>query len=334
MTTMEVRRRAQFVLIACSLWTIPHATGIAQEAATDESVTRPVISEDVAPLIPIEPVASDGHRGEGYMRRPPGDGPYPAVVFVHGGLSRRPTDYLQGYSRRAHPSRFLADGFVVAVITYRSRDVDPQSSVSSEDVLAAVEFLKELPYVDPQSVVVRGTSGGGDLALEVAAMTGLAAIIAEEPATMLFTGVMNTGEPKAEDTYSPRDSLIFTDDPWRYYTEERQEFTREKLQRIGSPILIVQGTPFDRSTPTFRPDVNRFNAAVLIPELYAAGKEFDVHTYSGEPHSFAFYSEPARTPRPAVALEAYEAMIEWLMPHLSTKPVPIEPSLIQYTQWP
>jgi hypothetical protein len=173
------------------------------------------------------------------------------------------------------------------------------------------------------------------LAFEVAAMTELAAIIAEEPATMLFTGVMNKDGPKAGDTYDARDSEIFMEDPWRFYTRERQEFTREKLGRISNPILIVQGTPWDRSGgPPRGPDVNRFNAAILIPELYAAGKNFDVHTYPGEPHSFAFYSDPDRTPRPAVALEAYQAMIEWLVPHLPTKPVPIEPSLIQNTPWP
>ena len=331
---MKARPCPWFLPIVCLLWAVPLAAVSAQEAATDDPVSRPVVSQDISPLIRIEPVASDGHRGEGFMRRPPGDGSYPAVVFVHGGLNQRPTDYLLDYSQRAHPSRFLADGFVVAVITYRSRDVDPQSRVSSEDVLAAVEFLKDLPFVDPQSVVVRGTSGGGDLALEVATMTELAAIIAEEPATMLFTGMMNKDEPKAGDTYSALDSSIFTDNPWRYYTGERQEFTREKLRRIGNPMLIVQGTPFDRTTPPRGPDVNRFNAAVLMPELYAAGKQFDVHTYPGEPHSFAFYSERRRTPRPAVALEAYEAMTEWLMPHLSTKPVPIEPSLIQYAPWP
>ena len=39
--------------------------------------------------------------------------------------------------------------------------------------------------VDPSSIVVSGCSGGGDLALEIAAATDVAAIATEEPATVL-----------------------------------------------------------------------------------------------------------------------------------------------------
>ncbi len=39
-------------------------------------------------------------------------------------------------------------GYVVAIITYRSRDHDPQSTVSLEDCLAAVDHLRRLPCVD------------------------------------------------------------------------------------------------------------------------------------------------------------------------------------------
>jgi dipeptidyl aminopeptidase/acylaminoacyl peptidase len=75
-------------------------------------------------------------------------------VWIHGGLSTRPEAELRDYARSSNPSRFLAAGYVVAVITYRSRDEDPQTSVSLEDSLAAVDHLRRLPYVDPRSVVV------------------------------------------------------------------------------------------------------------------------------------------------------------------------------------
>ena len=326
MIAMKAVPQAWFMRIAFLLWVVSLSAVTAQETVTDELVTRPVVSEDVSPLMPIEPVASDGYRGEGYMRRPPGDGPFPAVVFVHGGLTRWPTDDLLNYSHRAHPSRFLAAGFVVAVVTYRSRDDDPQSDVSRKDVVAAIDQLKALPYVDSASLVVRGTSGGGDLALAVAATTDVAAIIAEEPASIMFTGIWNEESPKAGDRYTPRDGNEIFENPSAYYTDEWKRHTQAKIASINAPILIVQGHPSR--------NINSFNAAVLLPELAAAGKTFDVHEYAEEPHSFAFYSQPGRTPRPSVALKAYEAMVEWLMPHLATKPVPIEPSLVQYSQWP
>ena len=65
--------------------------------------------------------------------------------------------------------------------------------------MAAVEYLQRLPYVNAASVGVYGCSGGGDLALAVAAEKPVAAIVAEEPASMLFTGVFNNASPKGHD---------------------------------------------------------------------------------------------------------------------------------------
>src|SRR2546428_337512 len=59
---------------------------------------RPIISEDAAPLEPITPTAQDGSRGEGFLRKPPGAGPFPAVVLIHPGITRWPTDRLRQYA--------------------------------------------------------------------------------------------------------------------------------------------------------------------------------------------------------------------------------------------
>ena len=100
------------------------------------STTRPVISEEVAPLEAIAPVAKDGHQGEAFLRKPPGKGPFPAVVIVHGGSTTIPTAALKKFALGTWPSRFLAAGYVVVVPTFRSRVVDPQTRDSLDDVLA------------------------------------------------------------------------------------------------------------------------------------------------------------------------------------------------------
>jgi hypothetical protein len=41
----------------------------------------PTISQEVAPLEAIVPVAKDGHKGEAYVRKPPGKGSFPAVLI-------------------------------------------------------------------------------------------------------------------------------------------------------------------------------------------------------------------------------------------------------------
>src|SRR5262249_557161 len=146
-------------------------------------------------------------------------GPFPAVVLIHGGLTTLPSERLHEYAlTSALPSRFLAAGYVVATITYRSRDIDLQSRVSLDDSLAAVEHLQPLPFVHVASVGVYGCSGGGDLALAVAAEKPVAAIVAEEPATILFTGVFNNSSPKAGERYTPQDSAPIFENPKRYYT--------------------------------------------------------------------------------------------------------------------
>ena len=113
---------------------------------------RPVISEELAPVEAIAPVAADSHVGEGFLRKPPGSGPFPAVVLIHGGLSTWNTERLREFANHVLASRFLAAGYVVASITYRSRAADPQSAVSLTDSLAAVDYLKQLSYVDANSV--------------------------------------------------------------------------------------------------------------------------------------------------------------------------------------
>ena len=303
------------LLIACITSVLTTPLGLGQV----ERITRPTVSEKTSPLEAIAPVAHDGYRGQAFLRKPPGGGPFPAVVMIHGGLTTRPSERLHEYATSALSSRFLAAGYVVATITYRSRDIDPQSRVSLDDSLAAVEYLQRLPYVNAASVGVYGCSGGGDLALAVAAEKPVAAIVAEEPATILFTGVFNNASPKAGERYTAQDSAPIFENPKRYYTEEHQRLTREKIARIQSPILILQG---DVKTVLA---VNDFNAAVLIPELQSAGKAVEVITYPGEPHCFAMLSRPAS---PASALKAFRDSDAFFRQHVATQPKPIAPTLI------
>ena len=189
----------------------------------------------------IAPIAKDGHKGVGFLRKPTGKGPFPAVVLLHWGFGGLPAEQVKNSALDTWASRYLADGYVVATITYRKRDADPQSTEAVEDVLAVIEHLRKIPYVDPKSIVLNGTSGGGDLALSVAAATDLAAIVPEEPASFMFTGILNKRFPKKGDVYTVADAEPIRADPKKYYTPECQKLTRERIARIKCPILIIQG---------------------------------------------------------------------------------------------
>ena len=288
---------------ACLPLLIAAASLRAGQSSSAEMVLRPVISEDVAPVEPVAPTAADGHVGEAFLRKPPGEGPFPAVVLIHGGAPRWPTSELREFAVHTHASRFLEAGYVVAVITRRDLDLNPAATEEQGavlDAIAAVDYLKGLPSVDPESIVLRGTSVGGYLALEIGAARRVAAIMVEEPFSMPFVGVGPGGDAVE-----------------RYRASGRND----KIQRLESPILLVRG---DQT-----PNINDFNRDVLIPALRSEGKLLEVLTYPGELHSFAFYNNSERTPRPAVALEAFREIDAFFREHVATRPSPLDPALVE-----
>jgi acetyl esterase/lipase len=278
-------------------------------------VLRPAIAEAASPIESISPVARDGYPGSGFLRTPPDSGPFPAVVIAHPGLTALSPDELRRLTLDAPPpSRFLAAGYAVAVVTYRSRDVDPRSPASAADVMAAVDYVRGRRDVDAKSVALFGCSGGGDLALEVAAATELAAVVVEEPATVTFAGLLTRDSPRRGERFTPRDATPILANPAAYLTPERREAAREKLRRIHAPLLFVQGDP----SP-----LNRFNQELLFPELRALGTPFEVRSYPG-PHCFAFQG----VDQPVAALEAFEQIEAFIRRHVAVQPRPVPAAAI------
>jgi len=256
-------------VIACLALPVGASTLRAQQPGPGEVVMRPVISEEVAPVEAIAPVAADGYAGEAFLRKPPGEGPFPVVVLIHGGAPRWPTGELREFAVHTHASRFLEAGYVVAVITRRDLNLALPSTEEQEPVRDAV-----------------------------------AAIMVEEPFSMPFVGLGGGG--------GSRDLVEL------YRTSGNDE----KIARLDSPILLVRGDQM--------PNINGFNRDVFIPALEAAGKSLKVSTYPGELHSFAFYDNAERTPRPAVALEAFGEIDAFFRQHVRTEPSPFDPSLVEH----
>ena len=315
---------ARTILAALTVAVAAVYPAIGQPVKVDPE-TRPEVAESDSPLTAIAPVAEDGHRGSAFLRKPPGDGPFPAVVIIHPGITTLPDTYLREYMlRAAPPSRFLAAGYVVALTTYRSRDDDPQSPVSARDVAATLDHTRKLGYVDSDSIGLIGCSGGGDLALEIAIRTDVAAIVIEEPASMMFTGVFNRDSPKAGERFTPQDSFPIMESPVQHYTEEYKKLTQTKIVPLEAPVLLVQG---DAMSP-----LNRWNAAVLVPELQRAGKQVVVKTYPGERHCFAW---DGRMPdgswrHGAPAADAFVVADEFFRGHFATQPRPIGAERLRY----
>jgi acetyl esterase/lipase len=304
-------------------------------AEAQSVVMRPAVSEAACPLEVITPVARDGHRGLAVLRKPPGPGPFPVAIWVHGGITTVPLDRLQASARDgATYTRLLAAGYVMVGPTYRSRDEDPQSPMSLRDLSATLEHLRKLPYADAGSIVVGGCSGGADLVLELASQTSIAAVVAEEPASMLMAGMANSSIPKKGPRYTAEDWSFLIDNPKQYYTPQYQKILKAKVAKITAPILMVQGSVDRKELP-----INRFNAEVLVPELRAANKTLEVRSYEGQDHCFCIGSGLPRNrgrvtqaAAPSAALDAFRDIDAFCRKHLRTQPKEIDPRFV--TQLP
>lgn len=250
-------------------------TPLAKSGGKETTATYPQVSEKVSPVEAISVPGKAGNKINVVVRKPPGDGPFPAIVILHGGLLERPVEYLKSQALNAPThARFLAAGYVTVTPSFRSRQQNPQSREPLDDCLTVIEHVKRMPQVHAGSVVVMGGSGGGTLALELAGETELCAVAAGEPASILFTGMLTSSaddlRPLMEKTMS---------EPRTFYTPALQKFTREKIARIRCPVFIGHG---DQHI------INKINHEIMIPELRTAGKELLVIAYPGQPHGFYF----------------------------------------------
>jgi dienelactone hydrolase len=104
---------------------------------------------------------------EGYLSKPDGDGPFPAVVSLHG------CSGLSSSSRMAEADFFNALGYVSFVVDSFSTRRIVEACVSPipnrhADALGALRYLSKLPFVDAKRIALIGRSQGGIVALQVA----------------------------------------------------------------------------------------------------------------------------------------------------------------------
>jgi carboxymethylenebutenolidase len=136
-----------------------------------------IASISVAQSEPEEVVFLSAKRGlHGFLWKPEGAGPFPAIVWNHGsekmpgsqpalakfytahsyvffaphrrGQGRSPGDYIQDLVAQAPPAE-------------RARRMVELQQVEVEDVVAALNYLKSQPFVAPARIAISGCSYGG-----------------------------------------------------------------------------------------------------------------------------------------------------------------------------
>lgn len=276
----------------------------------------PRVPQEVSPLQVIEAVALDGRPAHAVVRLPPGPGPFPVVMLIHGGLKERPMEWLKETAlNEALPLLLLARGYTTVQATFRTYAENPQDPGPLWDCLAILKKVQELPRIDPQSLLVFGESGGAGLSLLMAGESHLAGVAVHEIGALIFTGMATRefGPPTGRGVVRFKQIL---EHPQKFYTPELQELTRARLRKIGCPIFISHGY----SLP-----LQKLDFEVFLPELAAARKRFMVTAYPGILHPL-FREYEGR-------LSLFQDLVEefslFFKPALRTLPLPIDPSLIE-----
>jgi acetyl esterase len=127
----------------------------------------------VAPVAAVEDFAVPVDAGRIRLRvyTPPGEGPHPALLHIHGGgFVVGSIDWLPNAAKCAHVCRIA--GCAVATVEYRLAPECP-FPIAPEDCYAALIWLADHVSdlnIDPARIGVGGESAGGDLAAVVALM--------------------------------------------------------------------------------------------------------------------------------------------------------------------
>jgi dienelactone hydrolase len=104
---------------------------------------------------------------QGYLTKPNGRGPFPALVLLHSclGLPANRQSIADALALQGYVALFVDD--------FAARGLKETCAVDFPDALpdafGALAFLSRRPFVDPNRIGVVGWSQGGDTALEIAA---------------------------------------------------------------------------------------------------------------------------------------------------------------------
>jgi dienelactone hydrolase len=233
-----------------------------------------VVSETDSPIQQTCIKSKDGLYIAAAIRKPKGDGRYPAIIIFHGAPGGRGMEQLVGWSRGDHGGpvweRFLQEGYVVVVADYRGGNMNLTSAPSSvgmitsiDDGLAVIDYVKALPYVDPGRLNLYGVSLGGNLVMNLVSRVPVNSAIVGAPAALWFLGIsMPTGTPAGPDRF--RD------------VKPDAEISRRNIETIRTPILILVGTA-DSLLPV---------TTMLHDALVAGGKSVRMEVYEHGYHDF------------------------------------------------
>jgi dienelactone hydrolase len=163
----------------------PSTPTFVPEKVEFESAPRPLgkLMEQRARARGEDPRLTPGDRLQGHLAKPQGNGPFPAIVLLHG---CGPTAYVQ----ETLPQLLASWGYVaLSVDSLTSRKVEPNCTKDAasvdraSDAYGGLYYLAGLPVVDRGRIGVLGISTGGNVVLSVADALGGSTVVNPENLT-------------------------------------------------------------------------------------------------------------------------------------------------------
>lgn len=178
---------------------------------------------------------SDGLALKGTLCKPKGEGPFPVVLYHHGGFG----DFIGGAPRETCAA--LAGAGFIGFAPIRRKDLSMEGNL--DDVLAAVEFAKHLPEADPQRIGMIGFSRGGLLALMAAGQgTGFKAIVLMAPAP--GRGHLEAFLPSARTISAPVLLMVAENDKGQADHVAIARRIKEALEAAGREVKFLLYPPY------------------------------------------------------------------------------------------
>ena len=230
----------------------------------------------------------DGLFVYGYVRKLAGNGPFPGVILVHGGLGGTWKGSRGLATNTSVADSLLREGYVVLGLDYRGKDW----LTEADDVIAGYQFFRRLPYVKEDAVAMIGGSHGAKLALEIVTRIDLQAAVYCAGFHSL-SGVFEHVQGKGAKVFNaptasgrPRPGIQAVQEITRQLggtPEQKPEAWAEhdllpRLKNVNTPLLLVHGKQDAMAPFEFSEEV--------VAELQSLGKPFETYFPDNGPHGF------------------------------------------------
>jgi dipeptidyl aminopeptidase/acylaminoacyl peptidase len=207
-----------------------------------------------------------------FWTKPEGNGPFPAVLFIHGHQETQ-RNGGEAYVLTGRLGIMARRGYVAAAVSqpgYGNSSGPPDycGPFTQQATLVAIDFLRRQPFVNPNKVALFGYSRGAIVAAMVATLDPrLAAVVLGAGAYDFFAWRPTLpGISRNLFAEAGRSAEAFTARSAIYH-----------VQQIRAPVLLLHGTADER--------IPVQQAEAFAEKLKAAGVRYRFKEFPGAPHS-------------------------------------------------